>query len=251
MIKFFRKIRRNLLSEGMTGKYIKYAIGEIILVVIGILIALAISNWNDNRKKNNETSDFKGRLTEEIEININNVDRAIEIQSKHIAASKSMLDMFHKDQENINPESLDSLMIIIYQSASVEINNGTFSEGLNTGKIGSIPSDKLRSALYSLISIISDTRRLEQINSNDLNGPFTQFLYPNYNYRKMDDKFSEYKGEIGETKFIDFDNLSLLNNMEFENYMDNRYFNNSVQLEQYEKLKTELLRIKKLLQINE
>ena len=67
----------------------------------------------------------------------------------------------------------------------------------------------------------------------------------------MDDKFSQYKGEIGETKFMNFDNLSLLNNMEFENYMDNRYFNNSVQLEQYKKLKTELLRIKKLLQIND
>ncbi|MCK8482273.1 DUF6090 family protein [Psychroserpens algicola] len=51
MIKFFRKIRQNLLSEGKTGKYLKYAIGEIILVVIGILIALGINNWNENRKK--------------------------------------------------------------------------------------------------------------------------------------------------------------------------------------------------------
>ena len=50
MIKFFRKIRRNLLSDGKTGKYLKYALGEIILVVIGILIALQINNWNDDRK---------------------------------------------------------------------------------------------------------------------------------------------------------------------------------------------------------
>ncbi|MDT0622020.1 DUF6090 family protein [Croceitalea vernalis] len=51
MIKFFRKIRQNLLSEGKTGKYLKYAIGEIILVVIGILIALQINNWNENKKE--------------------------------------------------------------------------------------------------------------------------------------------------------------------------------------------------------
>ena len=51
MIKFFRKIRQNLLSEGKTGKYFKYAIGEIILVVIGILIALSINNWNEKRKQ--------------------------------------------------------------------------------------------------------------------------------------------------------------------------------------------------------
>jgi len=49
MIKFFRKIRYNLMETGKTGKYFKYAIGEIVLVVIGILIALSINNWNQNR----------------------------------------------------------------------------------------------------------------------------------------------------------------------------------------------------------
>ena len=50
MIKFFRHIRQRYISEGKTGKYIKYAIGEIVLVVIGILIALQINNWNESRK---------------------------------------------------------------------------------------------------------------------------------------------------------------------------------------------------------
>ena len=49
MIKFFRHIRKNLLMENKTSKYFKYAIGEIVLVVIGILIALQINNWNDRR----------------------------------------------------------------------------------------------------------------------------------------------------------------------------------------------------------
>ena len=52
MIKFFRKIRQNLIMENNIGKYFKYAIGEIILVVIGILIALQINNWNEERKDN-------------------------------------------------------------------------------------------------------------------------------------------------------------------------------------------------------
>ncbi|MFZ1791354.1 MAG: DUF6090 family protein [Saprospiraceae bacterium] len=50
MIKLFRNIRQNLLNEGKTSKYLKYAIGEIVLVVIGILIALQINNWNENQK---------------------------------------------------------------------------------------------------------------------------------------------------------------------------------------------------------
>ena len=49
MIKFFRKIRQKLLTENRTGQYLKYAIGEIFLVVIGILFALQINSWNQNR----------------------------------------------------------------------------------------------------------------------------------------------------------------------------------------------------------
>jgi hypothetical protein len=52
MIKFFRHIRKDHMEKNKTTKYFKYAIGEIILVVIGILIALQINNWNENRKAN-------------------------------------------------------------------------------------------------------------------------------------------------------------------------------------------------------
>ena len=53
MIKFFRTIRKTLIMENKTSKYLKYAIGEIVLVVVGILIALQINNWNENRKLRN------------------------------------------------------------------------------------------------------------------------------------------------------------------------------------------------------
>ena len=52
MIKFFRHIRKSQLMENKTGKYVKYAIGEIVLVVIGILIALQVNNWNEQKKLN-------------------------------------------------------------------------------------------------------------------------------------------------------------------------------------------------------
>jgi len=54
MIKFFRKIRQKLLSENKFSKYLIYAIGEIVLVVIGILIALSINNWNEENKESNK-----------------------------------------------------------------------------------------------------------------------------------------------------------------------------------------------------
>ncbi len=70
MIKFFRKIRRNLVMESNTGKYFKYAIGEIILVVIGILIALQINNWHENRQKANEIESLMQVFENELNKNI-------------------------------------------------------------------------------------------------------------------------------------------------------------------------------------
>ncbi|TXD53085.1 DUF6090 family protein [Polaribacter sp. IC063] len=70
MIKFFRKIRQNLLIEEKKGKYFKYAIGEIVLVVIGILIALQINNWNEKRKVNDEIESVFSLLEQELETNI-------------------------------------------------------------------------------------------------------------------------------------------------------------------------------------
>ena len=66
MIKFFRKIRQDLLSENKFGKYLTYAIGEIILVVIGILIALSINNWNEERKNRA----FEKEILEQIRANL-------------------------------------------------------------------------------------------------------------------------------------------------------------------------------------
>ena len=75
MIKFFRNIRKSLLNEGKTGKYLKYAIGEIVLVVIGILIALQINNWNENRKLENSKEKLMLALKKELLINQETLER--------------------------------------------------------------------------------------------------------------------------------------------------------------------------------
>lgn len=75
MIKFFRKIRQNLSSEGNGGKYLKYAFGEIMLVVIGILIALSINNWNEERKTKKFELQFLSEIHTDLlsDINIHSV----------------------------------------------------------------------------------------------------------------------------------------------------------------------------------
>ncbi|WP_375324520.1 DUF6090 family protein [Flagellimonas sp. GZD32] len=108
MLKFYRKIRKDLLSDGKTRKYLKYAIGEIVLVVIGILIALQINNWNENRKDARmeiqvlrEISDNLGEdilsLENDVQLNqisINNVRLIEEILANSSSLPDSLLRKF-------------------------------------------------------------------------------------------------------------------------------------------------------------
>ena len=70
MIKFFRKIRHKLLTENKFSKYLLYAVGEIVLVVIGILIALSINNWNSDRLEKKEVANFLEQIETELESDI-------------------------------------------------------------------------------------------------------------------------------------------------------------------------------------
>jgi len=107
MIKFFRSIRQNLLSEGKTGKYLKYAIGEIVLVVIGILIALQINNWNEDRKNQKLISAYKKSLIENLaQDSIVIADRINQIKSDII-----LIEAFEKRVSNA-PQPLDTILKI-------------------------------------------------------------------------------------------------------------------------------------------
>ena len=96
MIKFFRKIRQNLLSEGKTGKYFKYAIGEIILVVIGILIALQINNWNENNKKLEIEYSILNELLNESKTNILSLEEDIYLNKRSISSNVLIKDVLTK-----------------------------------------------------------------------------------------------------------------------------------------------------------
>lgn len=74
MISLFRNIRQSLISGGKTTRYIKYAIGEIVLVVIGILIALQINNWNENRKQEAFLTNIYKVVQSDLEQDIESID---------------------------------------------------------------------------------------------------------------------------------------------------------------------------------
>lgn len=98
MIKFFRHIRQNLIMENKTSKYFKYAIGEIILVVIGILIALQINNWNENRLQNQTLENIYSIIAEDLKNDIEDTNAILKRKKELEPTFNKMLDgSFTKD----------------------------------------------------------------------------------------------------------------------------------------------------------
>ncbi|PNQ75289.1 hypothetical protein C1T31_03920 [Hanstruepera neustonica] len=131
MLKIFRNIRKSLVMENKSTKYLKYAVGEIILVVIGILIALQINNWK--QKQNNKVltisylEDFKKDLINDTIIFNKAIKRATNTIKKDQAILK--INAF----ESINSDSLYNILRVHHSMRIYQINNSTYSKLLNTG----------------------------------------------------------------------------------------------------------------------
>ncbi len=99
MLKLFRKIRRKLIDEGKLRRYLIYAFGEILLVVIGILIALQVNNLNENRKTRVDELQILNDLIIEIEDDFASINYNIERHSEAINSCNVLLDIFNKNIE--------------------------------------------------------------------------------------------------------------------------------------------------------
>ena len=122
MIKFFRQIRYDLMKTGKTGKpalpagrYFKYAIGEIILVVIGILIALQINNWNENRINANKETAILANIHKEFKQNRKQLDSVVFGHRRSHTNSAKIIKLF-PIKSKPKPAVLDSLSFQLFWS---------------------------------------------------------------------------------------------------------------------------------------
>ena len=153
MIKFFRKIRQNLLSEGKTGKYLKYAIGEILLVVIGILIALQINNTNELRKQREEEAIILSGIEKDFVETRAKVLKTLKREEKVILNCRDLIDAIEAKDYTINP---DTIAFKINRGAfswyKVEAVMGTYNALIGSGKTSIIQNQELLNALANFSS---------------------------------------------------------------------------------------------------
>ena len=110
MIKFFRNIRQRMLIENKFSKYLIYAIGEIVLVVIGILIALSINNWNQKENEQYKIKEYAVSIIQDLELDIAMANQ-IKGQIEHIAAR---IDSLNRYIQNRRITDFDNLVMLSY-----------------------------------------------------------------------------------------------------------------------------------------
>ena len=137
----FRSIRMKLLDEGKTFKYIKYAIGEILLIITGILIAVQISNWNEDRKAQVEFDEYVVQLREDVKTAIENTNDSITTTESFLELTDfvlTFLDLPENEREDL--ESFENGISILAAYSRPQVHVGLLGQ-LMDGEIDIIGRD--------------------------------------------------------------------------------------------------------------
>ena len=202
MIKFFRKIRQQLLSENNFNKYLIYAIGEIVLVVIGILIALSINNWNEDRKLIKAEKQLFENLLTSLKKDSAEIVRILPYQVNSVKQHNKFINSTAQEIINSSSEEQISEMLfdLWYGGASFFPKYGTYHSIISSKGIDIIKSESIKSKLIDLYDY--QYKRYESIDKI-LDHRFQNILVPFLN------------GEIGFYVNSDFE-YNLINKNRFE-----------------------------------
>lgn len=163
MMKFFRTLRQRLLIENRASKYLLYAIGEILLVVIGILIAFQVDNWNENQKLRNTEQRYLLDLKDEFWYNKSELQRVRRLNDNNIVNAIEFIDYFGYDSPMVTEKEFGALA---RGSLSREIqfnpSQGVLNEIISSGKLSLISNKELKFALSSWNGIMSETKLQEE-----------------------------------------------------------------------------------------
>tara|TARA_R110002096_G_scaffold28290_1_gene85790 strand:+ start:123 stop:854 length:732 start_codon:yes stop_codon:yes gene_type:complete len=216
MINFFRKIRQKTLTESKFSKYLIYAVGEIILVVIGILIALQVNNLNEVRKSNLELKKINQNLIQEFESN----QKALNIALSGLKWTKrgglKILSMIGKSESELNHTNLDSLIETSLFWPTWKPTNFVLNELKSTGKLSLIKNSKIKELLFEYErqseSVNEWNRRMEKSSQDIVDYIKNYGSLRNVNHNRISIKKSD----------LDFNNISFFNDLKFENQVDEK-----------------------------
>ncbi|MCG8859996.1 hypothetical protein [Tenacibaculum finnmarkense] len=179
MIKFFRKIRQNLLSEGKTGKYFKYAIGEIVLVMVGILLALQVSNWNKNRQDRVSEQKLLNSIHKDFLENKKQFDITKSIHQTHFSSLEKILSLLPINGNKVSADSIAYYESLI-KSNTFTPYSSTVDLIVNSNSIQLIENDTLKGYLVSWKNVSIEYLEEEEYYYKLLNELYFPFIIESF-----------------------------------------------------------------------
>ncbi|TFG76217.1 MAG: hypothetical protein E4H26_04885 [Flavobacteriales bacterium] len=160
MIQFFRKIRQNMIQDNKVSKYLLYALGEIVLVVIGILIALQINNWNEGRKAGIQEANFFADLMGDLEKDEAKLDYLDHFHLKRIEYLDTLLTYVRNPKITMGIEKFGMYVEPLYRIDVASNYNTTFESAKTSGAFNNFKSKEL---IRDLTQYYSDFSNLESV----------------------------------------------------------------------------------------
>ena len=229
------------MEQNKTSKYFKYAIGEIILVVIGILIALQINNWNENRKNNIVEQETLLNLKSDMESALIQLNAKLKQNKNYRYIDSLLLDCIYQ-KKDIPADSLHMLTLSHIWSPGFDPELGTLNEILSTGKMNVLKNRKLRKHISTWNKYIDELEETDTFLAHfDLN--VKSPLYSKYlPYKNMLRQFS--RGKEGQFIFpksnLDWNSKALLQNKEFENMLSSYIVFSDIQYQRLSDIKNNI-----------
>ena len=209
MIPFFRKIRKTLADDNKPLKYFRYAIGEIVLVVIGILIALQINNWHNNRIERKKEVNYITNINKEFKLNKTQLDTVTFYHQIVYDNTKKILDLIPIDINTVNKDSLSSYISKTIFHYTFNPQQSTVNSLTNTSSFEIISNLELRELLQRWEEIVNDYQEEELL--------FREYSFDNY--VPLMSKHISFIAWNNNDNIFDYDDIEItfLNNLEFKN----------------------------------
>jgi hypothetical protein len=174
------------MEQNKTGKYLKYAIGEIVLVVIGILIALSINNWNQNRINQLDKKEILSKLQIEFQANKKILQDYKIKNERSMNSNIALMSLIGETKEVLSKQNLDSLFYESYQGNELAFTENTLKNIVQSGRLNLFKDEEITTLLnqWNSLSVIRENR-LNKLDSwsNDYS---IQFLMPYISFKEMD-----------------------------------------------------------------
>ena len=218
MIPFFRKIRYRLAEDNQFFQYSRYAIGEIVLVVIGILIALQVNDWNENRKNVLKKNNLLKSLRVEFKQNLDQLDTVLSYDTRVVESSFEFMRLQAYDSKVKDSNYMAHLLQNTSWNWTYDPQNGALRSGISSGDINLIANENLINALFGWRDVVADAKENEErsLNTRLEAKSVIERHVRNINYRSKDRK------ELGQSKFKS-DYRALVQDPLFEDYISDRY----------------------------